>query len=127
MTSRARPAAAATDAVVTTTLLEVAMSTTQVSSESTTAEPVAAPVPLRLEVVTLPVSDVERAKSFYQRLGWRLDADFAVGDDARSLRMTPPDSGCPIHFGKGVPPDAVRFNPSRRRGYPDQQGRQGPF
>ena len=54
-----------------------------------------------LEVVTVPVSDVERAKRFYQSLGWRLDADFAAGDDTRLVQMTPPHSQCSIHFGKG--------------------------
>jgi catechol 2,3-dioxygenase-like lactoylglutathione lyase family enzyme len=61
------------------------------------------PIDMALEVVTVPVSDVERAKRFYQSLGWRLDADFAVGDDARLVQMTPPHSPCSIHFGKGVP------------------------
>jgi catechol 2,3-dioxygenase-like lactoylglutathione lyase family enzyme len=78
------------------------MSTTQVSSETTTAEPGATPVPLRLEVVTLPVSDVERAKGFYQRLGWRLDADISAGDDFRVVQFTPPQSQTSIHFGVGL-------------------------
>ena len=78
------------------------MSTTQVSSASTTAEPVGAPVPLRLEVVTLPVADVERSKSFYQRLGWRLDADIAAGDGFRVVQFTPPQSQASIHFGDGL-------------------------
>src|SRR5688500_13994509 len=56
---------------------------------------------MKLEVVTLPVSDVDRAKSFYQSLGWRLDADFAAGD-FRAIQFTPPRSQCSIHFGKGV-------------------------
>ena len=55
-----------------------------------------------LEVVTLPVSDVERAKSFYESLGWRLDADLTGGDDFRALQFTPPHSQCSIHFGKGL-------------------------
>ncbi len=78
------------------------MSTTQVSSASTTAEPVGSPVPLRLEVVTLPVADVERSKSFYQRLGWRLDADIAAGDGFRVVQFTPPQSQTSIHFGVGL-------------------------
>jgi catechol 2,3-dioxygenase-like lactoylglutathione lyase family enzyme len=61
------------------------------------------PIDMALEVVTVPVSDVERAKRFYQSLGWRLDADFTIGDDARLVQMTPPHSPCSIHFGKGVP------------------------
>src|SRR4051794_40076304 len=57
---------------------------------------------LKLEVVILPVSDVDRAKSFYQRLGWRLDADFDISKDFRVLQFTPPASECAIIFGKGV-------------------------
>ena len=60
-------------------------------------------IDMALEVVTLPVSDVERAKSFYQSLGWRLDADLAAGADFRAVQMTPPHSQCSIHFGKGIP------------------------
>src|SRR3954452_4462679 len=60
-------------------------------------------IDMALEVVTLPVSDVERAKSFYQSLGWRLDADLAAGDEFRAVQMTPPHSNCSIHFGKGIP------------------------
>ena len=52
--------------------------------------------------MTLPVSDVDRAKSFYQSLGWRLDADFVLGDDVRAVQLTPPRSGCSIAFGKGL-------------------------
>ena len=57
---------------------------------------------MKLEVVVLPVSDVDRAKRFYGGLGWRLDADFAVGDEFRVVQFTPPGSPCSIHFGKGV-------------------------
>ncbi len=78
------------------------MSTTQVSTEPATQETAAAPVPLRLEVVTLPVSDVDRAKSFYQRLGWRLDADISAGEDFRVVQFTPPQSQASIHFGVGL-------------------------
>jgi catechol 2,3-dioxygenase-like lactoylglutathione lyase family enzyme len=59
-------------------------------------------IDMKLEVVTLPVSDVDRAKSFYQSLGWRLDADFVFGDDFRGVQLTPPRSQCSIHFGKGI-------------------------
>jgi catechol 2,3-dioxygenase-like lactoylglutathione lyase family enzyme len=52
--------------------------------------------------VTLPVSDVDRAKSFYQSLGWRLDADFVFGDDIRGVQLTPPRSACSVSFGKGL-------------------------
>ena len=64
--------------------------------------PEAGTVDMKLEVVTLPVSDVDRAKSFYQSLGWRLDADIAVGDAFRVVQLTPPHSACSIAFGKGV-------------------------
>src|SRR5262245_65760830 len=57
---------------------------------------------MKLEVVVIPVADVERAKRFYGGLGWRLDADFAVADEFRVVQFTPPGSPCSIHFGKGV-------------------------
>jgi catechol 2,3-dioxygenase-like lactoylglutathione lyase family enzyme len=57
---------------------------------------------MKLEVVTLPVTDVDRAKRFYQSLGWRLDADFVFGDDIRGVQFTPPRSNCSISFGKGL-------------------------
>jgi catechol 2,3-dioxygenase-like lactoylglutathione lyase family enzyme len=59
-------------------------------------------VDMKLEVVVIPVADVERAKRFYGGLGWRLDADFAVGDAFRGVQFTPPGSPCSIHFGKGI-------------------------
>jgi catechol 2,3-dioxygenase-like lactoylglutathione lyase family enzyme len=59
-------------------------------------------IDMRLEVVTLPVSDVDRAKRFYLSLGWRLDADFAFSDDVRGVQLTPPRSACSIHIGKGI-------------------------
>ena len=62
----------------------------------------AAPVDMKLEVVIIPVSDVDRAKEFYSRLGWRLDADFTAGDDWRGVQFTPPGSGCSVIFGKNV-------------------------
>src|SRR6476660_1830339 len=78
------------------------MSTTQTSTENVTAVPTAATVDLKLEVVVIPVSDVDRAKRFYQGLGWRLDADFTRGGNWRVVQMTPPGSPCSIQFGKGV-------------------------
>src|SRR5262249_12785130 len=57
---------------------------------------------MKLEVVVIPVADVERAKRFYSRLCWRLDADFSNGDAFRVVQMTPPGSACSIHFGVGV-------------------------
>ena len=59
-------------------------------------------VDTKLEVVVIPVSDVDRAKAFYGRLGWRPDADFAGGDDFRVVQFTPPGSGCSVIFGKNV-------------------------
>jgi catechol 2,3-dioxygenase-like lactoylglutathione lyase family enzyme len=59
-------------------------------------------VDMKLEVVVIPVSDVDRAKEFYTKLGWRLDADFAVPPDYRVVQFTPPGSGCSIIFGKNV-------------------------
>jgi catechol 2,3-dioxygenase-like lactoylglutathione lyase family enzyme len=57
---------------------------------------------LKLEVLTLPVSDVDRAKAFYENLGFRLDADFAVGDDFRVVQLTPPGSEASVIIGNGV-------------------------
>jgi catechol 2,3-dioxygenase-like lactoylglutathione lyase family enzyme len=74
------------------------MSTTQTSDERTTTISSPATVDLKLEVVTIPVSDIERAKRFYERLGWRLDADFK-GDGWRAVQLTPPGSPCSIHLG----------------------------
>ncbi len=56
----------------------------------------------KLEVVVLPVADVERAKRFYQSLGWRLDGDFSSGANWRAVQLTPPGSPCSVIFGKGV-------------------------
>ena len=61
---------------------------------------------MKLEVVVIPVSDVDRSKRFYESLGWRLDADFAAGDDWRLVQMTPPGSPCSVMFGKGFTPAA---------------------
>jgi catechol 2,3-dioxygenase-like lactoylglutathione lyase family enzyme len=83
------------------------MSTTQVSGESPTETPAAGTVDMKLEVVTVPVSDVDRAKSFYESLGWRLDLDVVVGDDIRNVQFTPPHSQCSIHFGKGLYPSTA--------------------
>jgi catechol 2,3-dioxygenase-like lactoylglutathione lyase family enzyme len=69
------------------------------ASESSSART----IDMKLEVVVIPVSDVDRAKAFYGQLGWRLDADFATpGGDFRVIQFTPPGSGCSIIFGKNV-------------------------
>jgi catechol 2,3-dioxygenase-like lactoylglutathione lyase family enzyme len=71
-------------------------------------------VDLKLEVVVIPVADVDRAKRFYgEQLGWRLDADFVAGDQFRGVQVTPPGSPASIHFGKGITPSA----PGTARGY----------
>ena len=57
------------------------------------------PVELKLEVIVIPVSDVERSKRFYESLGWRMDGDFSAPDNWRAVQMTPPGSPCSIHFG----------------------------
>jgi catechol 2,3-dioxygenase-like lactoylglutathione lyase family enzyme len=59
-------------------------------------------VDMKFEIVVIPVSNVDRAKEFYSRLGWRLDADFDSGNDFRVIQFTPPGSGCSVIFGKNV-------------------------
>src|SRR5262249_52024844 len=65
-------------------------------------EPGTAPVDMKFEIVVLPVSDVNRAKEFYSKLGWRLDADYDSGKGFRVIQFTPPGSGCSIIFGENV-------------------------
>jgi len=65
-----------------------------------------APVNMKFEIVVIPVSDVDRAKEFYAKLGWRLDADYDNGKDFRIIQFTPPASGCSVIFGKNVTPAA---------------------
>ncbi len=77
------------------------MSTTATPSSATATPPKAGRVDLKLEVITIPVADVERAKAFYVGLGWRLDADFTTGDD-HVVQVTPPGSPCSVHFGTNV-------------------------
>ena len=74
------------------------MSTNEVRSNDATV----ARVDMKFEIVVIPVSDVDRAKEFYGRLGWRLDADYDNGDDFRVIQFTPPGSGCSVIFGKNV-------------------------
>jgi catechol 2,3-dioxygenase-like lactoylglutathione lyase family enzyme len=78
------------------------MSSTQTNDQPVTREATAATVDLKLEVVVIPVSDVDRAKRFYENLGWRVDADFPGAKGWRVVQMTPPGSPCSIHFGNGV-------------------------
>jgi catechol 2,3-dioxygenase-like lactoylglutathione lyase family enzyme len=77
------------------------MSTTEVRSNDATSEASVGKVDMKLEVVAIPVSDVDRAKEFYGGLGWRLDADFSKSD-GRVVQFTPPGSGCSVHFGRNV-------------------------
>jgi catechol 2,3-dioxygenase-like lactoylglutathione lyase family enzyme len=77
------------------------MSTTEVRSNDATSEASVGKVDMKLEVVAIPVSDVDRAKEFYGGLGWRLDADFSKSD-GRVVQFTPPGSGCSVHFGTNI-------------------------
>ena len=74
------------------------MSTTATRRKDATTDARVGKVDLKLEVVTIPVSDVDRAKTFYESLGWRLDADFTSPSD-HVVQFTPPGSQCSIHFG----------------------------
>ena len=76
------------------------MSTQTITVDSTQAR-TATTVDLKLEVVVIPVADVDRARRFYEGLGWRVDADFSNGDDWRLVQLTPPGSPCSVMFGKG--------------------------
>jgi len=78
------------------------MSTTEVRHDDATSVARVGKVDMKFEIVVIPVSDVDRAKEFYGRLGWRLDADFAGGDDFRVMQFTPPGSGCSVILGKHV-------------------------
>jgi len=78
------------------------MSLTEMPSRPATAASGADTVDMKLEVVVLPVSDVDRAKRFYSDLGWRLDLDYSPADDYRVIQFTPPGSGCSVIFGKNV-------------------------
>ena len=82
------------------------MTTTDANGSDSVQMPGTGPVDMGLEVVTIPVADVDRAKAFYQSLGWRLDADSTVGEDFRLVQFTPPHSQCSIHFGIGLTPSA---------------------
>jgi catechol 2,3-dioxygenase-like lactoylglutathione lyase family enzyme len=81
---------------------ELYMATSQPISDTPVRTSKMPGVDMKLEVVVIPVSDVDRAKRFYESLGWRLDGDFIVGDDFRGVQLTPPGSQCSIHIGKGL-------------------------
>ena len=78
------------------------MSSTQMNSDGAAEAPTPATVALRFEVAVLPVTDVDRAKAFYERLGWRLDADFPIDESYRIVQFTPPGSPASIQFGTGL-------------------------
>src|SRR5215471_2725665 len=82
--------------------MEVTMSSTEAISGRATQVAAAATVDLKLEVVIIPVSNIDRAKGFYSSLGWRLDADFAFDNGFRVVQFTPPGSGCSIQFGTKI-------------------------
>src|SRR5882672_1753955 len=78
------------------------MSTRPVRANDPASDAGVARVDMKFEIVVIPVSDVDRAKEFYGRLGWRLDADYDNGKDFRVIQFTPPGSGCSVIFGKYV-------------------------
>jgi catechol 2,3-dioxygenase-like lactoylglutathione lyase family enzyme len=78
------------------------MANSDVNARTSTPAPDVGIVDMKLEIVVLPVSDVDRAKAFYLQMGFRLDADFVSGNDFRVVQVTPPGSQCSIIFGIGV-------------------------
>lgn len=78
------------------------MSDTQLRSKTDIESPKAPTYAMKLEIVVIPVSNVDRAKQFYAGLGWRLDADYDSGKDFRVIQFTPPGSGCSVIFGRNV-------------------------
>ena len=74
----------------------------EVRTDTATRDTAATKLDTKLEIVVIPVSDVDRAKEFYERLGWRLDADYDNGSDFRVIQFTPSGSGCSIIFGRNV-------------------------
>ena len=85
---------------------EAAVNNDQSRENETNAVPAAGALPMKLEVVVIPVADVDRAKQFYSQLGWRLDADVTAGSDFRVLQFTPAGSPCSVIFGTDVTPAA---------------------
>lgn len=76
----------------------------EVRSDRASSATSAASVDMKFEAVVIPVSDVDRAKTFYMKLGWRLDADFPFDNGFRVIQLTPPGSACSIQFGKKITP-----------------------
>jgi catechol 2,3-dioxygenase-like lactoylglutathione lyase family enzyme len=85
------------------------MSTTETDTNTTTEGSDATGYAMAFEVTTLPVADVDRAKAFYQKIGWRLDIDFNPTPDSRGVQFTPPGSPASIQFGSG--PRALNSGP----------------
>jgi catechol 2,3-dioxygenase-like lactoylglutathione lyase family enzyme len=88
------------------------MSTNGVRNDAATTAGVAR-IDMKLEVVVIPVSDVDRAKEFYGRIGWRCDADRSTGEDFRLIQFTPPGSWCSVQFGKNL----VSATPGSAKGF----------
>jgi catechol 2,3-dioxygenase-like lactoylglutathione lyase family enzyme len=78
------------------------MATLSAMNHQADAAPIAAAVEMKFEAVVIPVTDVDRAKAFYTKLGWRLDADFAFDNGFRVVQFTPPGSGCSVQFGTKI-------------------------
>jgi catechol 2,3-dioxygenase-like lactoylglutathione lyase family enzyme len=78
------------------------MSTSTTQTDTLTPQPGDGTIPMRFEVTTLPVADVDRAKAFYRRLGWQLDIDFHPTPDTRAVQLTPLGSPASIQFGEGT-------------------------
>jgi catechol 2,3-dioxygenase-like lactoylglutathione lyase family enzyme len=89
------------------------MSISEVHSNDAASGAAAARIDMKLEVVVIPVSDIDRAKEFYESIGWRLDADRSRSEGFRLVQFTPPGSSCSVHFGKGLTPAA----PGSARGF----------
>jgi catechol 2,3-dioxygenase-like lactoylglutathione lyase family enzyme len=80
----------------------MANATYETQANDAASEASVAKVDMKFEIIVIPVSDVDRAKEFYARLGWRLDADYDNGKDFRIIQLTPPGSACSVIFGKNV-------------------------
>jgi len=80
----------------------MANATYETQANDAASEASVAKVDMKFEIVVIPVSDVDRAKEFYAKLGWRLDADYDNGKDFRIIQLTPPGSACSVIFGKNV-------------------------
>lgn len=89
------------------------MTTTELHGSETSGDANAGMVDMKLEVVIVPVTDVDRAKTFYRSLGWRLDGDFAFENGFRVVQLTPPGSGCSVQFGSHMTAAAPGGSPDR--------------